>query len=89
MTTPRLGWWWAIAPVLVSGLLAFAQGDVRLGGYLVAAGVWFAALLRLVLPTSRSGGLAVRSRGVDAVTMAVLGLALVVITSSLDLTVRP
>jgi hypothetical protein len=89
VTTPRLGWWWAIAPVLVAGLLAFAQGDVRLGGYLVAAGGGGAALLRRVVPTARSGGLAVRSRGVDAITMAVLGLALVVITSSLDLTVRP
>ena len=89
MTAPRLGWWWAIAPVLAAGLGVFALGDVRLGGYLVAVGVWLAALLRLVLPTSRSGGLVVRSRGVDVVTMAVLGLALVVITSSLDLTIHP
>jgi hypothetical protein len=42
-------------------------------------------MLRLVLPTARSGGLAVRSRGVDVLTMAALGVGLAVITSVLDL----
>jgi hypothetical protein len=88
MTAPRLGWWWAAAPVLVLGVVLFLLDEVRPAGYTIAAGLGLAALLRLVLPTDRSGGLAVRSRGVDVVTMAVLGVALAVITSVLDLTPR-
>ena len=86
MTAPRLGWWWVAAPVLVLGVVLFVLDEVLLAGYMIAAGLGLAALLRLVLPTARSGGLAVRSRGVDVVTMAVLGLALAFITSVLDLT---
>ena len=71
MTAPRLGWWWLAAPVLVLGVVFFTFDEVLLAGYTIAAGLGLAALLRLVLPTARSGGLAVRSRGVDVVTMAV------------------
>ncbi len=88
MTAPRLGWWWVAAPVLVLGVVFFVLDEVLLAGYTLAAGLGLAALLRLVLPTARSGGLAVRSRGVDVVTMLVLGLALAIITSVLDLTPR-
>jgi hypothetical protein len=88
MTAPRLGWWWAAAPVLVLGVVLFLLDEVRPAGFTLAAGLGLAALLRLVLPTDRSGGLAVRSRGVDVVTMAVLGVALAVITSVLDLSPR-
>ena len=88
MTAPRLGWWWVAFPVLVLGVVLFVLDEVRPAGYTIAAGLGLAALLRLVLPTARSGGLAVRSRGVDVVTMAALGLALAVITSVLDLRPR-
>jgi hypothetical protein len=88
MTAPRLGWWWLAAPVLVLGVVLFLFDEVRPAGYTIAAGLGLAALLRLVLPTARSGGLAVRSRGVDVVTMAALGIALAVITSVLDLSPR-
>jgi hypothetical protein len=74
--------------VLVLGVVFFVLDEVLLAGYTLAAGLGLAALLRLVLPTARSGGLAVRSRGVDVVTMLVLGLALAIITSVLDLTPR-
>ena len=88
MTAPRLGWWWVAAPVLLLGVVLFLLDEVRTAGYVIAGGLGLAALLRLVLPTARSGGLAVRSRGVDVATMAVLGLALAFITSVLDLTPR-
>ncbi len=88
MTAPRLGWWWVAAPVLALGVVFFTFDKVLLAGYTIAAGLGLAAVLRLVLPTARSGGLAVRSRGVDVVTMAVLGVALAVITSVLDLRPR-
>jgi hypothetical protein len=88
MTAPRLGWWWAVLPVLVLGLVVIALHHVRAGGFILAAGVGLAAFLRLVLPTSRTGGLAVRSRAADVTTLAVLALALAVITQALDLRPR-
>ena len=88
MTTPHLGWWWAATPVLLGGVVLFATDHVRLAGYAMAAALLFGALLRLVLPAARSGGLAVRSRMVDVATMVALGAALAVITALLDLTPR-
>lgn len=88
MTAPRLGWWWAAAPVLVVGLVLFWFDQVRAAGFTVAGGLLLAALLRLVLPAAKSGGLAVRSRAVDVLTMSVLGVGLAVITYTLDLRPR-
>ncbi len=88
MTAPRLGWWWVVTPVLLLGLALFWFDRVRLAGYTVAAALGLAAVLRLVLPTARSGGLAVRSRGVDVLLMTALGLALAVVTYTLDLRPR-
>jgi hypothetical protein len=85
VTAPKLGWWWAATPVLLVGLLFFALDRARLGGFMVAAGLGLAAGLRLVLPNSASGGLVVRSRAVDVLTMALLGGALFVVTAVLDL----
>ena len=85
MTAPKLGWWWAAPPVLLMGLALFAVERVLLGGLVLAAGMGLAALLRLVLPASASGGLVVRSRTVDVLTMAALSGALFVITAVLDL----
>lgn len=86
MTAPKLGWWWVATPVLLAGMAFFALDQVRLAGYVLAAGLGLAALLRLVLPASRAGGLAVRSRAVDVLTMTGLCLVLAVITRVLDLT---
>jgi hypothetical protein len=88
MTAPRLRWWWAMAPIVLAGVLWFGFDRVRLAGFVVAGGIGLGALLRLVLPTARSGGLAVRSRFVDVLTMAVLAVALAAITALLDLRPR-
>ncbi|HEY7718756.1 MAG TPA: DUF3017 domain-containing protein [Pedococcus sp.] len=88
MTAPRLGWWWAATPVLVAGLGLFALDRVRLAGFVLAAGLGLSAALRLVLPASAAGGLAVRRRWVDVLTMTVLGAGLFVITAVLDLRPR-
>lgn len=88
MTAPKLGWWWAAVPVMLAGLALFALDRVRLAGVVLAAGLGLAALLRLVLPASAAGGLAVRSRAADVLTMTVLGGALFVITAVLDLSPR-
>jgi hypothetical protein len=88
VTAPRLGLWWLVAPVLVLGLVGFALDRIQLAGYLVASGLALGAVLRLVMPTGRSGGLVVRSRWVDVATMGLLAAALAVITSVLDLRPR-
>ena len=46
MTAPKLGWWWAVAPVMLAGLALFALDRVRLAGVVLAAGLGLAALLR-------------------------------------------
>ena len=75
-------------PALLLSVVAYSRGEIRLAGDLMAASLGLAALLRLVLPEGRSGGLAVRSRLVDVATMATLGVALAVVTTVLDLTPR-
>jgi Protein of unknown function (DUF3017) len=63
-------------PILVVGfifLTAFvlvAAGFWRRGALLIGIGVAVASALRLVLPDDRVGLLAVRSKGIDFVTMA-------------------
>ena len=88
MIAPKLGWWWVATPVLLLGLLAFAFNEVRLAGYVIALALGLAALVRLVLPTDRAGGLAVRSRLADVLTMATFAIGLAVVTKLLDLRPR-
>ena len=85
---PRLGVWWLVAAGLGVGMIVMWAGHVRGGGFVFAATLLVAGLLRLVLPASRAGGLAVRSRVVDAATLIGLGLALSAIVATLDLTPR-
>ena len=54
----------------------------RRGLYVVAGACLLGALLRLVLPARQVGSLAVRSRGVDVVTLAVLGAALALLAGA-------
>jgi hypothetical protein len=75
-------------PVLLLGLYEFSRGEVRLAGYVMSAGVGLAAVLRLVLPVGQGGGLTVRSRFVDVVTLVALAVGLAVITHVLDLRPR-
>jgi hypothetical protein len=52
------------------------SGDWRLGIRFLAAGLCFAALLRLVLPARDAGMLAVRNRFFDAILLGGLGAAI-------------
>ena len=63
----------AVVPVTV--LVGFRQG-----GYLLAAGLGLAAVLRAVLPDRYCLGLIVRTRVVDVVTAGSLAVALAVVT---------
>ncbi len=77
-------------PILLVGLI-FATAFVlaganfwRRGALLIGIGVGVAAVLRLVLPDERAGLLAVRSKGIDFVTTATVGAAMVYIASTID-----
>ncbi len=62
-----------------TGLIVAASGHFRRGTVLLAASVVFAAWLRVVLPTDRIGLLRVRGKGVDILTLGLLGLGLTVL----------
>jgi hypothetical protein len=63
-------------------------GQVRTGGFVVAGTLVAAALLRLMLPRARAGGLVVRSRLVDVLFLLGTGLVLFIIVFALDLRPR-
>jgi hypothetical protein len=77
-------------PILLVGLtftagFALAAANFwRRGALLLGIGVVLAAVLRLTLPNGRAGLLAVRSKGIDFVTTATVGAAMVYIASTID-----
>jgi len=88
MTSPRIGALWLISAVLISGLAVIGFGQVRWGGLVVAGSMFGAALLRLMLPPARAGGLAVRSRLADVIFLLGMAVGLFVIVIALDLRPR-
>jgi len=79
---------WLVAVALLSGLAVIGLGHVRLGGFTIAGAMFGAALIRLALPSSRAGGLVVRSRSVDVLFLLGTAVALFVIVIALDLSPR-
>jgi hypothetical protein len=77
-------------PILLVGLVfgtAFALVAAnfwRRGSLLIGIAVGVAAVLRLVLSDDRAGLLAVRSKGVDFMTTATVGAAMVYIAWTID-----
>lgn len=74
-------WWrqWPLAIVLISvaaSLAVVALDYFRVGSLMLAGSLVLAFMLRLVLPTSRAGMLAVRSRTVDLLVLGGLAVAL-------------
>jgi len=88
MTSARFGALWLVAAALILGVALIGFGNVRWGGLVVAGTLVAAALLRLMLPRARAGGLVVRSRTADVTFLLVMGLALFVIVITLDLRPR-
>ena len=77
-------------PILLVGLI-FATAFVlaganfwRRGSLLIGIGVGVAAVLRLLLSEDRAGLLAVRSKGIDFMTTATVGAAMVYIAWTID-----
>lgn len=88
MISARFGALWLVAAGLICGMAVIGFGAVRWGGLVVAGTMLVAALLRLVLPPARAGGLVVRSRPTDVVFMLGAAVALFVIVFALDLRAR-
>jgi len=62
--------------VIVGGLVVVAAGRFRSGAVVMALGVSLAFFLRLLLPHSRAGMLAVRSKGIDIAVLATLAVVM-------------
>ena len=88
MTSARFGALWLVAAGLISGLAVIGFHSVRWGGFIVAGTMFGAGLIRLALPSSRAGGLVVRSRLADVLFLIGMAAALFVIVIALDLTPR-
>lgn len=67
----------AVLGLVGAGLLLLALDRWRLGAAVVGLALSLAGAARLALPRDKVGDLAVRSRGVDAAVLIVLGFALV------------
>ncbi len=71
-----------VALVAIGVLDAAAFHHWRRGLYLVAGACLLGASLRLTLPARRVGSLAVRGRGVDVATLAILGAGIAMLAGA-------
>jgi Protein of unknown function (DUF3017) len=88
VTSARFGALWLVAVALIAGLAVIGLGQVRGGGFIIAGAMFGAALIRLALPSSRAGGLVVRSRLADVLFLLGMAAMLFVVVIALDLTPR-
>jgi hypothetical protein len=65
------------------GLVIVTQGSWRLGVKWIAAALALAAVVRLVIPENQAGMLAVRRRSLDVAILALAGVALWVLSTSI------
>ncbi len=65
------------------GLVLAAAVDWQVGAFVLGLAMLVAAGLRLALPAGQVGWLAVRSRGLDAALLLVLGSGLCVLASTI------
>lgn len=83
---PRSRAWlrqWPITVVLagvVVAMILIAMDSFRRGSVVLSASVLLAAFLRLLLPDSDAGMLAVRTKRVDVITLGLLGIGVTIFT---------
>jgi hypothetical protein len=82
---PKRGWLaqWPITLVLLGvavAMVLIAMDNFRRGSIVLSASVLLAAFLRMLLPDADAGMLVVRSRKVDVLTLAAMGLGLTIFT---------
>jgi DUF3017 family protein len=70
--------------IFVTAFVLVGANFWRRGSLLIGIGVGVAAVLRLLLREERAGLLAVRSKGVDFMTTATVGAAMVYIAWTID-----
>jgi len=78
---------WPFATVFacaLGGIGMVALGALQHGLIVLAGAMLLGSVLRFALPVARVGLLAVRRRGVDVITMALLGIILLVLASVVD-----
>jgi hypothetical protein len=73
----------AVCAVVGGGLVIIALDRWRFGAFVVGLGLLLAAGLRLTLRERQAGLLVVRSRGLDAGVLLVLGFALVALANTI------
>lgn len=88
LDVPPLAGWWLIAAGFLVALLFILTDHVLRATSVFAASLVLAAVLRVALPRSRSGGVIVRGPVVDAVTLLVLAGGILLSGFTLDLTAR-
>jgi hypothetical protein len=68
----RLGLWWVVAAFAVVGMgVIVFGGRLRIGGFVIGLGLVVAAVTRLVVREPHGGGIEIRSRSRDVVTLLV------------------
>lgn len=72
-----------VLAVVGAGLLLAALVDWQVGALVLGLGLLLAAGLRLALPTRQAGWLAVRTRGLDAAVLLMLGFAVVTLSQTI------
>lgn len=80
--------WWVIAAGIAVAMLFFLTDHVLRATVSCAGSFLLAAVLRLTLPGSKSGGIAVRGPLVDVTILVALAVAVLVSGFTLDLTAR-
>ncbi len=78
-----LGLWWLLPAGLAVALWLLLGGGLRSYGYAMTATLVVAAVVRLVTPKERAGGLVVRSRLWDVGRLLALAGATAVLTANL------
>ncbi len=78
-----LGAWWVLPLGLLVSMGFLISGGLRSFGYAMAITITLAALIRLVTPAARAGGLIVRSRLWDVLLMVALAAATAVLSANL------
>jgi Protein of unknown function (DUF3017) len=73
--TRGLGLWWIVLAGVAAALVLIALDHVVAGGVVMALTFGVGALLRALIPSRKVGGLVVRSRLFDTVTLLALGTA--------------
>ncbi len=66
----RLGLWWVLGAFALTGIgLIVLAGRLRAGGFVIGVGLLVTAILRLVVREPHGGGIEIRSRVRDVLTL--------------------